>query len=235
MTATEPLRIGSLFSGVGGLDLAVQAALGGETVFVADVCKVDKNGKVGHYEPHRSPCSVLAHRFPGVPNLGDVSLIDWQEFRRMQPYKRRDDRAAAMYARYQEGLSLAKVAEEFGCTRQNVYDVFRWRDWPMRPKASVRPTVEWNGSKWSLRDNGYYGRTTGERDMMHRAVWEYHNGPIPDGWDVHHKDRDRTNNDVANLECLPKDAHTRLHAAEAAEEVMPKEASVIDVLAAGFP
>jgi len=77
---SEP-RIGSLFSGVGGLDLAVAEATGGRTVFVADVCKFDKNGTPGHYDPHRSPCSVLAHRFRGVPNLGDVSLIDWGPWR----------------------------------------------------------------------------------------------------------------------------------------------------------
>jgi DNA (cytosine-5)-methyltransferase 1 len=79
-------RLGSMFSGVGGLDLAIAEVLDAETVFVADVCKFTENKKtkvvtVGHYEPHRSPCSVLAHRFPGVPNLGDVSLIDWSAWR----------------------------------------------------------------------------------------------------------------------------------------------------------
>lgn len=74
-------RIGSLFSGVGGLDLAVTQVLGGRTVFVADVCKIGKDGSVGHHDPHRSPCSVLAHRFPDAPNLGDVSLIDWTPWR----------------------------------------------------------------------------------------------------------------------------------------------------------
>jgi len=74
-------RLGSMFSGAGGLDLAIHAALDAETVFVADVCRFDKDGSVGHYEPHRSPCSILAHRFPDVPNLGDVSLIDWGPWR----------------------------------------------------------------------------------------------------------------------------------------------------------
>ena len=70
------VRLGSMFSGVGGLDLAMGEALGAQTVFVADVCKFDKDGNPGHYEPHRSPCTVLAHRFPGVPCpvcLGDGS------------------------------------------------------------------------------------------------------------------------------------------------------------------
>ena len=36
---------------------------GAETVFVSDI--------------DTGPCKILAHRFPGVPNLGDISAIDW--------------------------------------------------------------------------------------------------------------------------------------------------------------
>lgn len=61
----------------GGLDLAISEVLNAETVFVADICKVNKDGSVGHHEPHRAPCSILTHRFPDAMNLGDVSLIDW--------------------------------------------------------------------------------------------------------------------------------------------------------------
>jgi DNA (cytosine-5)-methyltransferase 1 len=79
-------RVGSMFSGYEGLGLALVEVFGEvEHVFVSDVCKhtKTKNGshEVGHYEPHRAPCSILAHRFPGVPNLGDVSLIDWSPWR----------------------------------------------------------------------------------------------------------------------------------------------------------
>ena len=59
----NPPRIGSLFSGYGGLDMAVDQVLGGQ---VAWVCDIDPGA-----------CAVLAHHHPDVPNLGDVSGIDW--------------------------------------------------------------------------------------------------------------------------------------------------------------
>ena len=58
------LRHGSLFSGYGGLDIAIADVFGAETVWVSDI------------EP--GPCKVLAHRYPDVPNLGDITRIDWQ-------------------------------------------------------------------------------------------------------------------------------------------------------------
>lgn len=57
------MRLGSLFSGYGGLDLAVQSVLGTSTAWVADI------------EP--GPKKILAHRFPDAPNLGDVTKVDW--------------------------------------------------------------------------------------------------------------------------------------------------------------
>lgn len=56
-------RIGSVCSGYEGLGAAVQAVLGGELAFVADI------------DPDAS--KLLAHRFPGVPNLGDIKAVDW--------------------------------------------------------------------------------------------------------------------------------------------------------------
>ena len=57
------MKIGSLFSGYGGLDLAVDAVTGAETAWVSDI------------EP--AACKVLAHHRPDVPNLGDISAVEW--------------------------------------------------------------------------------------------------------------------------------------------------------------
>lgn len=73
------LRVGSLCTGFGALDLAIEDALGPtELVFVADPGSKIVDGRDGH--PDRwddGPVKLLAHRFPGVPNLGDISVVDW--------------------------------------------------------------------------------------------------------------------------------------------------------------
>jgi len=56
-------RIGSLFSGYGGLEQGVQAVLGGSAAWVSDI------------DP--GACKILAHRYPDVPNLGDITAVDW--------------------------------------------------------------------------------------------------------------------------------------------------------------
>jgi len=48
---------------------------------------------------------------------------------------------------------------------------------------------------------------------LHRDVWEFYNGPIPRGMHIHHIDGDTTNNEIANLECVPETDHRRHHGA----------------------
>lgn len=69
-----------------------------------------------------------------------------------------------------------------------------------------------NSSKLELRNyficsNGKDGRVR----RLHQAIWEHHNGPIPEGHHVHHKDENTLNNDIANLECLSNKEHRRTH------------------------
>lgn len=56
---------------------------------------------------------------------------------------------------------------------------------------------------------GFYYQKNGKR--LHRAVWEYHNGEIPKGFHVHHKDGDRSNNSIDNLELMAASAHLSEH------------------------
>ena len=58
-------KIGSLFSGYGGLDLAVSSVFGGEVIW--------------HCEWEDAPSAILEKNFPGVPNYRDVTKVDFSE------------------------------------------------------------------------------------------------------------------------------------------------------------
>lgn len=58
----------------------------------------------------------------------------------------------------------------------------------------------------------YFYATEPRRGFLHRHLWEDQVGPIPPGWDIHHKDGDGGNNALDNLECLPIADHRGAHA-----------------------
>ena len=55
--------IGGLFYGYGGLDMAVQQVIGGTLAWYSEI------------EP--GACRIASHHHPGIPNLGDITQIDW--------------------------------------------------------------------------------------------------------------------------------------------------------------
>jgi hypothetical protein len=111
-----------------------------------------------------------------------------------------------MYAEYLKGFSLQEVGRIFGVTRQSVFAGFKCRELKLRKKQPL-PYQFFNGIKFSLRNTGYYGRSKGKRDLIHRAVWEFYNGKIPPSHDIHHKDHDKGNNRIENLELFTKSEH----------------------------
>ena len=72
----------------------------------------------------------------------------------------------------------------------------------------ISKTVQkFNGESFYL--CGSYFQHKGKR--LHRTVWEYHNGEIPEGYHVHHKDGNRCNNDISNLILLQGSIHLSRH------------------------
>ncbi|WP_075200807.1 DNA cytosine methyltransferase [Leucobacter celer] len=59
-----PPRIGSLFSGYGGLDLAVEHVFHAQTIWFSEISPVQH---------------VFAHHWPDAPNLGDITDVRWAE------------------------------------------------------------------------------------------------------------------------------------------------------------
>jgi len=57
--------IGALFAGYGGLEMGVTAVVGGRVAW--------------HVEIDQAASKVLAHRYPGVPNHGDITKVNWSQ------------------------------------------------------------------------------------------------------------------------------------------------------------
>ena len=67
MEYAEPMKVGSLFSGIGGLDLGLERA-GMDVIWQSEI------------DPYA--CKVLDKHWPTVPNLGNIKEIDWSQVER---------------------------------------------------------------------------------------------------------------------------------------------------------
>lgn len=76
-----------------------------------------------------------------------------------------------------------------------------------------RPYQIFDGKKFHLYKGGRYLLGSG-RIRMHKYVWEYYNGKPPKGYDIHHKDHNRFNNDISNLELISEFDHHSNHMKE---------------------
>lgn len=78
----------------------------------------------------------------------------------------------------------------------------------------MEKTLTFNNRKYYW-DGKYYQSTSknneGRRERLHRAVWRYYNGEIPKRYHVHHKDGDKANNEINNLELIRIEEHLSKH------------------------
>lgn len=96
----------------------------------------------------------------------------------------------------------------------------------MQVNVISKTKQEFNGTVYYL--CGKYFQHKGKR--LHRAVWEYSNGKIPEGFDIHHEDGDRSNNQIENLRLLPRSEHHAEHQDQCSEN--GKKAVVYAIAAA---
>ena len=69
-----------------------------------------------------------------------------------------------------------------------------------------------DGIKFYKCASGYYADSKSRR--LHVYIWEKHNGKVPDGYDIHHIDHDKSNNDISNLACVLRKSHHSAHIQE---------------------
>ena len=82
-------------------------------------------------------------------------------------------------------------------------------------------TIVFNGRKYHRNPNAkekrwryFWGRREygdGKKTSLHVAIWEYHNGPVPEGYQIHHKDGHWLHNDISNLVCITPSEHGKIH------------------------
>ena len=83
------------------------------------------------------------------------------------------------------------------------------RDLIQPPKVEIidEVTQEFLGTKYHKKKGGHYFNDF----SVHRAIFSYYHGSIPNSLDIHHKDMDKANNDILNLELLTKSGHHKKH------------------------
>jgi len=75
-------------------------------------------------------------------------------------------------------------------------------------------TVVYDGKKWTKVKSGYYICSVKSRtfkNWLHQYVYEKEAGKIPEGFHIHHKDRNKDNNLIENLILLSSEDHSKEH------------------------
>lgn len=87
----------------------------------------------------------------------------------------------------------------------------------IKTKTKVIRYIEYDDIKFYPDKKGYWlsSRIKGiDRPIrLHIYVWTKFNGEIPEGYHIHHKDHNRDNNDISNLELMSQEEHLSLHGA----------------------
>jgi predicted DNA-binding protein YlxM (UPF0122 family) len=115
-----------------------------------------------------------------------------------------------MYKMYCDGMSLAQIGKNFNITRQSVYERFKKKKLQLRSRK-FKDFIIVDSLKFTINKNGYYESTTKDRLMLHNYNWEKINGKIPKGYEIHHIDLNKLNNNIENLKLVTPSEHTKIH------------------------
>jgi hypothetical protein len=68
-----------------------------------------------------------------------------------------------------------------------------------------------SGASINLYKINSWGKRKSKSISKHRLIWIKQNGPIEKGLIIHHKDFNKNNNEIDNLECLTPKEHRQKH------------------------
>ena len=134
----------------------------------------------------------------GAEDLYEVS--DLGNCRRIKRGKKLTAESAEKAKRYiSEGRNNSEIGRELGVSYQTIKMIRDGVTWNGNPKFRiVKPYIGTDFyCYFMLCQNGKYFR-----QAAHRMIWEAFNGPIPYDLQINHKDLDRANNTLSNLELM---------------------------------
>lgn len=89
------------------------------------------------------------------------------------------------------------------------YEVREGRVYQIETGREVTP---YTGNKEGHKYIRVYGNGVKKSLAVHRAIWMIMTGePIPEGWEIHHRDENNKNNLFDNLICLHPFDHRKMH------------------------
>jgi hypothetical protein len=118
-----------------------------------------------------------------------------------------------IYNDYQTGLSYSKLSKKYDIHPSTIRLLFIKNRLQIRPRG-IKPYIIFDNSKFYLASDGYWRNSIKSNYMLHQAVWEKHNGKIPQFFDIHHIDGNKSNNDIKNLIAIKHSEHTKINASE---------------------
>lgn len=114
-----------------------------------------------------------------------------------------------MRAMHDSGMTIVDIAKKLGDTDNNIRGLFRRRGIKINKYESRDYYAKFNGVLYtSMHNKGYL---CSKLKQLHRSVYEYYTGKTTDGYDVHHIDGDRFNNDILNLVRVTRGEHLLIH------------------------
>ena len=215
----------SLFSGIGGMDLAAEWA-GFETV--------------GQCEFADYPTKVLEKHWPEVPRWRDIRTLTERTFREemYMGAKRKDyDSAVDMYGC---GFSIEEIADYYGVTRQSMWKCLQRRNVKFRDNNKYGEENHfYRGTKASDRAQNILEKAIQKGKVTRKEACEFcgSSGVFSNGRTAiqgHHCDY----NKPLDVIWLCQRCHHDWHKINKAKEVVPYEAmprTNVDVLSGGFP
>ena len=104
--------------------------------------------------------------------------------------------------------------DHYGKIPQNCYIIFKDGDKTNLQLSNLelkkkQDNIDTEFGKAYLNNSGYM---CVNKIPLHHLVWEKHyNKKVPKGYHIHHKDENKTNNDINNLQLMSASEHMKLH------------------------